>query len=73
MRRDSRHVVSKKFIADSIGTAVFWTAVYLPIFLVTSKSLEFALVGLGTSALVEVAFGGVFGRFLDWFRRALGA
>lgn len=61
---------ASKFVADSIGTAVFWTAIYAPIFLITSKTLEFALVGLGTSALVEVVFGGFFGKFLDWFRKA---
>lgn len=69
MRRDSRHVNRRKFVADSIATAVFWTIIYAPIFLITSKSLDFAFVGLGTSALVEVAFGGLAGKFLDWFRR----
>lgn len=63
----------RRFVADSVATAIFWTVIYTPIFLFTSKSLELALVGLGTSALVEVVFGGVFGRFLDWFRRASGS
>ena len=58
----------RKFIADSLGTAIFWTVIYLPIFLFISRSFQLALVGLGTSALVEVAFGGIYGRFLDWFR-----
>ena len=60
---------AKKFILDSIGTAIFWTLVYIPIYLYTSKTLYYALVGLGLAALVEVAFGGIFGRFLDWFRK----
>ncbi len=65
--------VRKKFVADSLATAIFWTVIYTPIFLITSKSLDLALVGLGSSALVEVVFGGLFGRFLDWFRRGFGA
>ncbi|MGP8070655.1 MAG: L-alanine exporter AlaE [Candidatus Bathyarchaeia archaeon] len=60
---------SRKFLADSLATAVFWTIIYTPIFLYTSKSLDLALVGLGTSAVVEIAFGGLYGRFLDWFRK----
>ncbi len=56
-----------------MATAVFWTIIYTPIFLFTSRSLDLALVGLGASALVEVAFGGFFGRFLDWFRRGFTA
>jgi hypothetical protein len=35
----------------------------------TSKTLGFALIGLGLAALVEVLMGGVFGRYLDWFRK----
>lgn len=58
----------KRFILDSVGTAIFWTIIYTPIYLFTSKSLYFALVGLGLAALVEIAFGGVFGKYLDWFR-----
>jgi hypothetical protein len=63
----------RKFVADAFATAIFWTVIYTPIFLFTSKSLDLALVGLGSSALVEVVFGGFFGRFLDWFRKASGA
>lgn len=58
----------KKFIIDSIATAIFWTIVYIPIYLYTSKTLYFALIGLGLAALVEVAFGGLFGRYIDKFR-----
>jgi hypothetical protein len=58
----------KKFVMDSVGTAIFWTIVYIPIYLYTSKTLYYALIGLGLAALVEVAFGGIFGRYLDWFR-----
>ncbi len=58
----------KKFVIDSIATAIFWTIVYIPIYSYTSKTLYYALIGLGLAALVEVAFGGLFGRYLDWFR-----
>jgi hypothetical protein len=42
----------KKFILDSIGTEIFWTIVYIPIYLYTSKTLYYALIGLGLAALV---------------------
>lgn len=58
----------KRFIMDSVGTAIFWTLVYTPIYLYTSKTLVYALVGLGLAALVEVLLGGIFGKYLDWFR-----
>jgi hypothetical protein len=60
----------KKFVIDSIASAIFWTLVYIPVFAYTSKSVELALVGLGSAALVEIVFGGAYGRFLDWFRKA---
>ena len=63
----------RKFVADSIGTAVFWTAIYAPIYLLTSRSVDYALLGLALSAAVEIAFGGIFGKFLDWFRKEIRA
>ncbi len=65
-------VNGKKFFVDSVASAVFWTLVYIPVFAYTSKSVELALVGLGSAALIEILFGGAYGRFLDWFRRAFG-
>ena len=58
----------RRFLMDSAGTAIFWTVVYTPIYLYTSRTLGFALIGLGLAALVEVLLGGIFGRYLDWFR-----
>jgi hypothetical protein len=52
--------------------AIFWTVVYTPVFLYTSKSIEAALIGLGSSTVLEITLGGVYGKFLDWFRRKLG-
>jgi hypothetical protein len=59
----------RRFLMDSVGTAIFWTVVYTPIYLYTSRTLGFALIGLGLAALVEVLMGGIFGRYLDWFRK----
>ena len=62
----------KKFLIDSAASAIFWTLVYIPIFAYTSKSVELALIGLGSAALIEILFGGTYGKFLDWFRNAFG-
>jgi hypothetical protein len=67
-----RILTSRKFIADAASMAIFWTVVYTPVFLYTSRSIEAALVGLGSSTILEIALGGVYGKFLDWFRRKLG-
>jgi hypothetical protein len=37
-------------LADSVGTALFWTLAYAPIFFYTSKSFEAALIGLASAA-----------------------
>jgi hypothetical protein len=52
--------------------AIFWTIVYTPVFLYSSRSIEAALIGLGSSTVLEILLGGVYGKFLDWFRRKLG-
>lgn len=65
-------VSGKKFLIDSVASVVFWTIVYIPVFVYTSKSIELALVGLASAALIEILFGGAYGRFLDWFRSAFG-
>jgi len=65
-------VNGKKFLIDSVASVVFWTIVYIPVFVYTSKSIELALVGLASAALIEILFGGAYGRFLDWFRSAFG-
>ena len=60
------------FAIDSLACTIFWTIVYIPIFLYTSRSMELALVGLGSAALLEILFGGLYGRFLDVFRKKFG-
>ncbi len=63
--------LNRRFLADSAGTALFWTLVYSPVFFYTSKSLEAALIGLASAAVLEGLLGGPYGKFLDWFRRKL--
>ena len=58
----------RKFVVDATSMAIFWTAAYTPVFLLTSRSLEAALFGLGSAAVLEVVLGGAYGRFSDWFR-----
>jgi hypothetical protein len=67
-----RYFVNRKFAVDAVSMAIFWVIVYTPVFLYTSKSIEAALVGLGSSAVLEILFGGVYGKFNDWVRRKAG-
>lgn len=67
-----KKVHGKKFLVDSAASAIFWTLVYLPVFAYISKSVQLALLGLGSAALIEILFGGAYGKFLDWFRTAFG-
>ena len=61
-----RYFVNRKFAVDAVCMAIFWVIVYTPVYLYTSKSLEAALVGLGSSAALEILLGGVYGKFNDW-------
>ena len=75
MKKNNKYVsyfVNRKFAVDAVSMAIFWVIVYTPVFLYTSKSIDAALIGLGSSALLEVLFGGVYGKFNDWFRRRAG-
>jgi hypothetical protein len=67
-----RYFVNKKFAVDAVSMAFFWVIVYLPVFLYTSKSIEALLVGLGSSVILEIMFGGVYGKFNDWVRKKAG-
>ena len=67
-----RYFVNRKFAVDAISMAIFWVIVYTPVFLYTSKSIEAALVGLGSSAALEIVFGGLYGKFNDWVRKKAG-
>ena len=64
---------NRKFVADAASMAIFWTIVYTPVFLYTSRSIEAALIGLGSSTVLEILLGGVYGKFNDWFRGKAGA
>jgi hypothetical protein len=67
-----RYFVNKKFAVDAFCMAIFWVIVYTPVYLYTSKSLDAALVGLGSSAVLEILLGGVYGKFNDWVRKKAG-
>jgi hypothetical protein len=67
-----RYFVNKKFAVDAICMAIFWVIVYTPVYLYTSKSLDAALIGLGSSAILEILLGGVYGKFNDWVRKKVG-
>ena len=75
MRKNNKYInyfVNRKFAVDAVNMAIFWVIVYTPVFLYTSKSIDAALVGLDSSAVLEILFGGVYGKFNDWFRRKAG-
>ena len=63
---------SKRFAVDAGEMAIFWTILYTPVFLYTSKTFEAALFWQASSTVLEILFGGVHGRFLDWFRKKFG-
>jgi hypothetical protein len=67
-----RQFNKRKFAIDSVACAIFWTIAYIPIFLYTSKSLDLALLGLGSAAVLEILLGGLYGKFLDAFRNRFG-
>jgi hypothetical protein len=70
--RSLKSFASRKFLSDAASMGVFWTIVYTPVFLFTSKSLDAALIGLVAAAILEVSLGGVYGKFNDWFRVKAG-
>jgi len=75
LRKNNKYInyfVNRKFAVDAVSMAIFWVIVYTPVFLYTSKSIDAALVGLDSSAVLEILFGGVYGKFNDWFRRKAG-
>ena len=67
-----KRINAKRFTVDSIACAIYWTIIYIPIFLYTSRSIDLALLGLGSAAVVEIVFGGLYGLFLDIFRQKVG-
>lgn len=68
----TRAFANRKFVADAVSMGIFWTIVYTPVFLYTSRSLDAALIGLASITLLEVLLGGVYGKFNDWFRGRVG-
>ncbi len=64
-----RYFANRKFAVDTASMGIFWVIIYAPVFLYASKSIEVALVGLGSSVVLEILFGGVYGKFNDWVRK----
>jgi hypothetical protein len=64
-----KYFVNRKFAVDALSMAIFWVIVYTPVFLYTSKSIDAALLGLGSSAILEILFGGAYDKFNDWVRK----
>lgn len=62
----------RRYAIDSLASIVFWVPIYL-LFNIFVLQLEIwqLLTLAGFSAIVNVAFGGLFGRFLDWWRKKL--
>lgn len=63
----------RRYVLDSAASVAFWVPIYL-IFNVLVLHLEIwqVLAMAGFSAIVNFAFGGLFGRFLDLCRKKLG-
>jgi hypothetical protein len=63
---------TRKYIIDSLASIAFWVPIYLVFnILVLHLAIWQVLALAGFSAVVNFAFGGMFGRFLDWWRRKL--
>ncbi len=62
----------KLYIVDSLASIVFWVPIYI-IFNIFVLRLELwqVLASAAFSAVINFAFGGLFGRFLDYWRRLL--
>jgi len=62
----------RKYVIDSLASSVFWVPIYI-MFNTFVLNLEIwqVLVFAGFSAIVNFTFGGLFGRFLDWWRKKL--
>ena len=63
---------TRKYVIDSLASIAFWVPIYL-LFNIFVLHLEIwqVLALAGFSAIVNFVFGGMFGRFLDWWRRKL--
>jgi Protein of unknown function (DUF1144). len=62
----------KLYIVDSLASIVFWVPIYI-IFNIFVLRLELwqVLALAAFSAVINFVFGGLFGRFLDYWRRLL--
>lgn len=72
MKEIHRSSKTRKYVIDSAASIAFWVPLYL-VFNAYVLHLELwqILAMAGFSAVINFAFGGLFGRFLDWWRRKL--
>ncbi len=64
--------MNKKYIIDSLASIIFWVPLYIVFnYFVLQLEIWQILATAAFSALINFAFGGLFGKFLDWWRRLL--
>ncbi len=64
--------MKKRYIIDSLASIIFWVPLYI-IFNYFVLRLEiWQILALALfSTIINFTFGGLFGKFLDWWRRSL--
>jgi hypothetical protein len=65
-------IMNKKYIIDSLASIIFWVPLYIVFnYFVLHLEIWQILATAAFSALINFTFGGLFGKFLDWWRRLL--
>ena len=78
IRRDVREIrhrsKTRQYIIDSLASITFWVPIYL-VFNIFILNLEIwkVLALAGFSTIVNLVCGGLFGRFLDLWRKKFGS
>lgn len=66
----SPKLIMKKWFVDTIAYFIFWTIIstYIQIFIVKLTWQQY-IIGSIVGTIATILFSGLYGRFLDWFRR----
>lgn len=66
----SPQLILKKWFVDTIAYFIFWTIIstYIQIFIVGLTWQQY-IIGSTAGTITTILFSGLYGRFLDWFRR----
>jgi len=59
----------KEFIVDSVTALLFWGTIWFVVFLFYRVSITIALKMCITGAILNIVFGGIFGKTLNKVRR----